>query len=220
MKTKLKAVFRKHKRVVLVILLLIIVVLLVFFIRHAGENLVVSHDFDSADMIMVLLGPIPDRVLQAADLYHQGVAPKIVFCNDHHPGSFQLAEHGIFLENTADIAKNTLLQLGVPDSVIHVFDQATASTQDEAIVLRDHLKGHPEIRSVVLVTSSYHSKRTYRIFSKAVSRGGLDVQIYTSDNPYTNFYQRRWWRDRPSAAMVLLEYLKLLNFYLIEQHRL
>lgn len=220
MKTKLPALLRKHKKVVLLMLLLIFVVSLVFFIRRAGENLVVSHDFDSADMIMVLMGPIPDRVLQAADLYHRGVAPKIVFCNDHMPGSLQLADYGIFLENAADIAKKTLLQLGVPDSVIHVLEHVTASTQDEAMVLREYLAGHPEIRSVVLVTSSYHSKRTYRIFSKAVSRGGLDVQIYASDNPYTNFYQRRWWRDRPSAAMVLLEYLKLLNFYLIEQHRL
>ncbi len=220
MNTKISAAFRKHKRAWFLLLLLLFVASLVFSIRYAGENLVVSHDFDSADMIMVLMGPIPDRVLQAADFYHRGVAPKVVFCNDHQPGSLQLAEHGIFLENTADIAKKTLLQLGVPDSVIHVLDQFTASTQDEAVVLRNYLAGHPEIRSVVLVTSSYHSKRTYRIFNKAVSRAGLEVEIYASANPYTNFRQRRWWRDRPSAAMVLLEYLKLLNFYLIEQHRL
>lgn len=210
----------KPKTILIIFILILVSGLLALFINGAGKRLVISHDFDSADMIMVLMGPIPDRVLQASDLYHHGISEKIVFCNDHQPGSQQLAEHGILLDNTAEIAKKTFLQLGVPENVIHVFDQVTASTQEEALVLRDYLMNHPEIGSVVIVTSSYHSKRTHRIFNKAVTRAGLDVKIYLSANPYTSFQQKRWWSDRPSAAMVLLEHLKLLNFYVIEQHRL
>jgi uncharacterized SAM-binding protein YcdF (DUF218 family) len=220
MKTKFFIAGRKPITIMLWIFFVLLVSYFAIFAIRAGENLVVSHNFESADLIMVLMGPIPDRVLQTSDLYHRGVADKIVFCNDHQPGALQLADYGIYLENTADIAKKTMLQLGIPDSVIHVFKHATASTQDEAVVLRDYLMNHPEISKVVLVTSSYHSKRTYRIFSKALTAAGLDVQISMSANSYTNFNQKKWWTDRPSATMVLLEHLKLMNFYLVEQHRL
>lgn len=211
--------FRKPKYMIVALLLLFLLWLLWFGIR-AGSRLVIVDEIESADLIMVLMGPIPDRALQAADLYHQGISSKIVFCNDYQPGARQLLEYQIKLDNIADIAKSTLIKLGVQAEHIHILDYFTSSTQDEAIRLRDHLMQNPEIKSVVLVTSSYHSRRTYKIFCKVFRRAGLDVDLYISENPYTDFSGERWWKDRSSATMVIFEYLKLANFYLIEQHRI
>ncbi len=191
-----------------------------WFGTRAGSWLVIADEAESVDLIMVLMGPIPDRTLQAADLYHQGVSSKIVFCNDHQPGARQLLEYQIKLDNIADIAKSTLVQLGVQAEHIHILDHFTSSTQDEAIRLRDYLLQNPGIESVVMVTSSYHSRRTYTIFSKVFRRAGLDIDLYISENPYTEFGGERWWEDRSSATMVVFEYMKLANFYLFEQHRI
>ncbi len=220
MKKNGKAIIKKPKRILFLAVLALLSVFIILFATRAAKSLVIHHEAESADMLMVLMGPIPDRVLQAADLYHREVAAKIVFCNDQQPGAPQLAARGIYLDNTSDIAKKTLSQLGVPKENIQILDCLCASTQEEAMALREFLIEHPEIKSVVVVTSSYHSKRTHRIFRKAIPGSGLDVEIYISENPYTSFRQLKWWRDRPSARMVVLEYLKLLNFYLIEQHRL
>jgi uncharacterized SAM-binding protein YcdF (DUF218 family) len=178
--------FRLPKYIIITLLLLFLLWLLWFGTR-AGTRLVIADEIESADLIMVLMGPIPDRALQAADLYHHGVSSKIVFCNDYQPGARQLLEYQIKLDNIADIAKSTLVKLGVHAEHIHILDHFTSSTQDEAIRLRDYLLQNPAIESVVLVTSSYHSRRTYTIFSKVFRRAGLDIDLYISENPYTEF---------------------------------
>lgn len=207
-------------RILFVVLFIVFIVCAFVFASRAGSRLVMAHDTESADLIMVLMGPVPDRALQTADLYHRGVSSSIVFCNDFQPGARQLLEHNIILDNIADIARNTLIKLGVLPEDIIVLDHFTASTQDEALRLRDYLLENTDIRSVILVTSSYHSRRTYKIFNKVLNRSGLDIQLSVSENPYTDFNGEKWWRDRSSATMVVFEYLKLANFYLIEQHRI
>ncbi len=219
MSINLRKIFRQPKFIIVALFALFISWILWFGAR-AGSRLVIADKIESADLIMVLMGPIPDRALQAADLYHEGVSSKIVFCNDFQPGARQLLEYEIRLDNIADIAKSTLIQLGVQAEHIHILDHFTSSTQDEAIRLRDYLLQNPDLESVVLVTSSYHSRRTYSIFSKVFRRAGLDIDLYISENPYTDFSGERWWKDRSSATMVVFEYLKLANFFLIEQHRI
>ena len=210
----------RQPKIVFVALFAVFLLWMLWFATHAGSRLVVADEVESADLIMILLGPIPDRTLQAADLYHQGVSSKIVFCNDYQPGARQLREYQIELDNIADIAKNTLVKLGVQAEHILILDHYTSSTQDEALRLREYLLENPDIKSVILVTSSYHSRRTFKIFSKAINRAGLDTDLYISKNPYTEFSGENWWKDRSSATMVIFEYLKLANFYLIEQHRI
>ncbi len=219
MSINLRKKFRQPK-FIFAALFAVFLLWMAWFGSRAGTRLVMADEIGTADLIMVLMGPIPDRALQTADLYHQGVSSKIVFCNDFQPGSRQLLEYDIKLDNIADIAKSTLVKLGVQAEHIHILDHFTSSTQDEAIRLRDHLLQNPGIESVVLVTSSYHSRRTYKIFNKVFRRAGLDIDLYISENPYTDFSGERWWKDRSSATMVVFEYLKLANFFLIEQHRI
>jgi uncharacterized SAM-binding protein YcdF (DUF218 family) len=219
MSINIHKIFRQPK-FIFVALFIIFILWALWFGTRAGSRLVIADEVESADLIMVLMGPIPDRTLQAADLYHQGVSSKIVFCNDHQPGASQLLEYQIKLDNIADIAKSTLVKLGVQAEHIHILDHFTSSTQDEAIKLRDYLIQNTGLESVVLVTSSYHSRRTYKIFSKVLRRAELDIDLYISENPHTDFSGERWWKDRSSATMVVFEYLKLANFFLIEQHKI
>ncbi|MCB9015272.1 MAG: YdcF family protein [Lentimicrobiaceae bacterium] len=198
----------------------IIFILSVLVIRNMGKYLVYGQPAVKSDLIVILLGPVPDRALQAYQLYHEGYATRIVFANEFQYGSDQLEPYGIRLENTSSILKRTLVSLGVPDTNITILDKVTASTQEEALALTEYLKSSEKIKSVLIVTSSYHSRRTSKIFQKAFDKNMLHVSIISCPSKYTDFDQSKWWRDRDSAKMVILEYLKLMNYYFIEQFKI
>lgn len=73
--------------------------------NNLGYWLIKSDQTKKADLIFILLGPVPDRALQAYDLYKAGFAEKIVFANEFQFGSEQLKPYGITLENTASVFK-------------------------------------------------------------------------------------------------------------------
>ncbi|NTW24665.1 MAG: YdcF family protein [Lentimicrobium sp.] len=189
-------------------------------IRNMGKYLVFSQKPEKSDLIVVLLGPIPDRALQAFDLYNAGYAGKILFANEFQYGADKLKPFGIELENTSSILKRTLIKLGTAEEDVIILKKITASTQEEAQAVAEYVQLHEEIRSILLVTSSYHSRRTFKIFSKALKGADREITVISSPSIYTDFNQYRWWNDRDSAKMVFLEYLKLMNYYLIEQFKL
>jgi hypothetical protein len=48
---------------------------------------------------------------------------------------------------------------------------------------------------------------------------GLDreISIYSSPSKYDTFNASQWWKDKEDIKWVVLEYLKLANFYFREQ---
>ncbi|MDY0102516.1 MAG: YdcF family protein [Lentimicrobium sp.] len=192
----------------------------VLLFGRMGKWLVKSQKPETADFIFVLLGPVPDRALQAFDLYKAGFASKIVFANEFQFGAEQLTPYGIQLENTSSIFKRTLIQLGVKAEDIEILPQTTSSTQEEAIAFREFISKNTDYQRVLLVTSSYHSRRTFFIFEKAIKQSNPDFTVVSVPSRYTAFDAEKWWKKRDNAKMVVLEYLKLLNFLLIERFRL
>ena len=53
-------------------------VFLAVFFRYAGDGIVAVDPPEKGDLIIVLMGSGPDRILGAVDLYEQGYAPCIV----------------------------------------------------------------------------------------------------------------------------------------------
>lgn len=214
--------FKKRKKTSILLCLIALLCLLVCFcvVPNMGKRLVYSQQLKQADLIFILMGSIPDRALQASDIYRQGYAKHILFANEQQFGAEKLKQYGIELETTASIIKRTLVKLGVAEKHIEALPNIATSTQDEAKLLRDYIIQHPEIKNIILVSSSYHTRRASIIFTKAMAKANLNVTIMMSENPYSDFKPVKWWKDRASSYMVLLEHLKLLNFYLREQFEL
>lgn len=211
---------REQMSVVIFALILAFLAFAIFIFNNLGKWLIKSDQSKKADLIFILLGPVPDRALQAYDLYKARFAGKIIFANEFQFGSEQLKPFGITLENTASVFKRTLIQLGVKPEDIAILPQVTSSTQEEALALREHLSNNPDIKKVLLVTSSYHSRRTAMIFKKAQKKTNPVVEIISIPSSHTAFDAEKWWKQRDSAKMVVLEYVKLMNFLLIERFRL
>ncbi len=207
-------------RMILFFLFTAVILLSIVFIRNMGNILITNDKPAKTDLIFVLLGPVPDRVQFAAELCEKFDSCKIVIANEFQAGlDIGLAEK-LKIERTAEVFKRAMILLSVPEQSIEVLENIAASTRDEAIILRNYLEKHPEIKSVTIVTSNFHTYRSKIMVEKSLSRLPQPIEIIVPDNPYSTFKPDKWWKDRYSSTMLILEYLKLINYYVSDRFAL
>ena len=82
----------------------------------AGRLLVVADPLPPrADAIVILAGSVPDRTLEAADLYRAGLAPRVVVTRERLPrGQAALRARGVHLPESDELTATALRELGVP----------------------------------------------------------------------------------------------------------
>ena len=185
-----------------------------------GEWLVTKDETAQGDIIVVLMGSVPDRTLGAVEIYQEGYSDKILMINSHMVGYDVLLERGVEVPGDAQLAHMVANSLGVPEEDLLILPAETKSTQDEAIVLREYLRENEDIDSIILVTSKYHSSRSKKIFGKALKDLDRDITLISSPSEYDNFNAKQWWKEREDFKRVVMEYLKYTNYYLHEQFQL
>jgi uncharacterized SAM-binding protein YcdF (DUF218 family) len=179
----------------------------------AARTLIVHAAMDNADAIVVLSGSsaYEERTGQAAELFHHGRAPLIVLTDDHTRGGWSSAEqrNPFFVER----ASTRLVELGVPRERIKIAAGLAASTYDEAQLLK-HYARDQGFRSVLIVTSAYHSRRALWTFRKALAGTstsvGLEHVPLGNHTPSTVF----WWLQPEGWRSVGGEYVKLVYYWM------
>lgn len=91
------------------------------------------------------------------------------------------------------------------------------STADEATALRGCLVAHGW-RSVIVVTSNYHTRRARMIWRAAVAKNEPPFAISVQGVSDGNFEPQGWWRKRRYAKSWLLELTKLTWTCLFERN--
>ena len=182
--------------------------------RFGGRVLVVSDPLPAhADAIVILAGSVPDRVLEAADLYRAGIAPRIVVTRERvRRGDLALRTHGIRFPENDELTVKALRRLGVPDRALLRLRRRATSTDSEVRTIARWACSH-RIRHLVVVTSPVHTRR-----ARLILRQGLGPRIALAVRPsrYDHFSARRWWHVRGDAKFVLTEWQKLANYWLNE----
>jgi len=207
----------KKKRALFVCIILLVI--LVVFFRYAGVGIVSNDSPEKADVIIVLMGSGPDRILGAADLYEQGYAPRIMMVENCQPGYELLKSRGVSLPRDAELAASVGVQLGVPEEAFIIIPGDACSTQDEALIVAKYLNEQAEVDKVILVSSKFHSKRSAKLFRWALAALDRDVTVLSCPTPYDDFNAAAWWRSREDAKWVVTEYVKLVNFHLLDRWR-
>ena len=105
-------------------------------------------------------------------------------------------------------------------SIITIIPGSAMSTRDEASAMSVYLDEENSIRTIMLVTSSYHSRRSKAIFRKSFSRLDDPVLIITVPSKFSEFNTRKWYADRQSAKHLIMEYTRLFYFWIWERWRL
>lgn len=178
----------------------------------AARQLIVEAPLSSADAIVVLSGSATawERALLAAELYRNGRARRIILSNDNRQGGWSSAQqrNPFFYE----ISRDELQRLGVPEEAIEVLMRPVTSTYDEALAFQIYARENG-LRSIVIVTSGYHSRRALwtfnRVFSNDVEVGLIPVKPgIQTPGPAT------WWLRPSGWQMVPGEYAKLIYYRL------
>ena len=173
--------------------------------------LIVRAPLDHADAIVVLSGSstLSERVQHAASLYAQKRAPKILLTTDNRQGGWSTAEQrNPYFHEIAIIELN---RLGVPPENVDVVRSPVSSTWEEAGVLSDYAKTH-NLRSILIVTSSYHSRRALLTFRTFFADGNTQVGIDPVETGIQTPPPATWWLHRRGWQLVLVEYLKLIYY--------
>lgn len=196
------------------LVILILLFIWIFLAYGLAWFLIVEKPLEKADAIFVLAGSAAyvERNQKAAELYKQGVAPKIFLTNDGMRGGWNEKEqrNPYYIER----ARWELTAQGVPDNAIEILPGTVAGTDEEAALFAK-IVAEKNLKSVLLVTSAYHTRRTLRTFEKAASKNDLSVELGVESpppgeqtpKPFVWWLSRRGWRD------VAGEYVKILYYW-------
>src|SRR5271165_680634 len=131
---------------------------------NIGRWLVVEDPLEKASAIAVLSGRMPSRALEAARIYRAGYASEIWLTHSTEPGA-TLAKLSVPYSGEDTYDRLILIQGGVPGGVIRVLDPPIVNTEDEVLSI-DHALQQKNERTVILVTSKVHTRRTRALWNR------------------------------------------------------
>lgn len=181
-----------------------------YLLTAVGRYLITEHPLAKADLVLVLAGQPILRVPEAARIYHEGFAPKILLTREPTlRGSEELLRMGIRFPDSQETAITILEAFRVPRSAILTIPERADSTREEMLTVARFLKSHP-VKRLIIVTSKSHTTRAYKIFATGLGPG---IHLITRPVPNDPFDPTRWWEDRADAKDVLHEYQALADFW-------
>jgi uncharacterized SAM-binding protein YcdF (DUF218 family) len=168
---------------------------------------VTADSLERADAIVVLGGEVPFRAMEAAKIYHQGLAPTIWITQGAlHEDDIELAHLGINRTPEYIYNEEVLSRLGVPSTAVQVLPQAARNTAEEVqCIARTAAAG--DIRKIILVTSNYHTRRV-KILWHALTSGKVQATVRYCSDPSDPLH---WWRSTSDAMAVSREFFGIVN---------
>jgi uncharacterized SAM-binding protein YcdF (DUF218 family) len=174
-----------------------------------ANYLVVQKPLERADAIVILSGSAEyiERTREAAEIFTKEISSKIILTDDGLSGGWnnELNRNPSWAER----ARWELIALGVREDAVEVLPTIVQGTNEEAeLIVKTAAKRG--IKSVMLVTSAYHSRRTIWSFEKAAERKNLTLTIGVlsppgKPNPF-------WWLSVNGWTTIGLEWMKTVYY--------
>ncbi len=190
------------------VVILVALALYVFRIpvlERIGSNLILQDDLVPSDAIVVLAGShTGSRMKEAARIFKKGMGKVMVFAGyTYYPG----------MDSHVGMKKYAV-KLGVPEENIFA-EKATGenSTWGEAVFNLKQLE-RLQAKSFILVTSSFHTRRSHWVYQRAIKKLGMNLILRVQPAPDPKVPFPGWWKVRTGKKNVFNEYIKF-TYYLI-----
>jgi uncharacterized SAM-binding protein YcdF (DUF218 family) len=161
-----------------------------------------SQQPEKADLIIVLGGDNGGRSHKAAELYHQGFAPRVLLTGIEG-GHVKTRSHHL------NWRASFLVEQGVPENVL-MFDALSASSWDEAVNTLHRMQSR-NLKRVLVVSDPPHLRRLDWVWRKVFAGSGKEYRLVASS--MEGWDATRWWRNEVSAQFVIMEYMKLAYYW-------
>lgn len=180
------------------LLCFVLVIGALYLLRHpllsfVGERWIVEDTLQRSDAIIELSidNFYADRATRTAEIYRQGLAPVVV------ASGLRLRPYA----GAAELMEHDLIERGVPKEKILRYPHDAENTREEAEVLAK-LADQKKWKSVIIVTSNYHTRRTRYIFRR-VFPGNISVSVAGARDG--DFDPGRWYEKRKSIKEFVRE---------------
>jgi uncharacterized SAM-binding protein YcdF (DUF218 family) len=189
-------------------LLAAVIVVVVCFLRWGGELLVAGDSMPkNANAAVILQGSTTGekaRIAGTIRLLQQGVVNQALLSvppESYWGEAVPPIAHAYLEKNYgAELA-------GKMDFCI--VGPGVDSTEQEAVALDKCIREHTW-KSIVVVTSNYHSRRAGIIWRKMIGKLDPSVRLWINEVPDPEFQPRGWWHVRLYAKTWFFEFTKLI----------
>ncbi len=172
------------------------------WLAQLGAFLKIPNNPIKADAIVVLGGDGPERLLHAADLYKKNFSSNIWIT-----GNMPLPLVPSLFER--ELARDFLIKNNIPSNSITLLN-STSTWEDSIAVAKEAKKNN--IKSILLVTSWYHSRRAFNAFERNVAKKEIALGFSAPDHP--TFTPQNWWKTEYGLTKVVEEYIKTIRYLL------
>ena len=175
------------------------------FLWGMGRFLIVSNPLVHSDAIVVLSGGGDlSRLDEAVKLYKEKYAPLLILTETGETVPSLDAPYSAVLRQDA-------MSRGVAPGDITITDRTVSSTYEEArVTLKLLRKGG--MKSVIVVTDPFHSRRAEVIFDDVFRSSGIQVAIHPVAADW--YHASTWWMSGSGRRDTVLEYSKLFGYLL------
>lgn len=173
-------------------------------LSEISEYLFCADDPTPADLIIVFGGTRLERAERAAELYHNGMAPRILFTGG------DTSKTGVA---EALRLRQRAMELGVPAEAILVETDSTTTDASihRTVNLIEQLFGWSQLQSVILVSAPHHMRRVKLSMRQQIP--GY-VQLTCCPDNRTDLRPENWWHSPAGLAAVARELEKVRTYAL------
>jgi uncharacterized SAM-binding protein YcdF (DUF218 family) len=209
----------KWPQIIFFIVLFSLVILFLsdeYLLRQIGHLLVFEQTPQKADVIVVLNGRDTERSLAAVDLYNRGYSKLILMARgSKQPGSDEFWKRVGSDWNSKIFFQRAIEAMGIPHTSFKMIGHGVTSTYDEAKVAKRFVNKNG-YKSILLVTSKWHSKRAYLTFRSVFDKDTeAKKRITIHPSKYDTFDPDNWWKTGVDAELVFGEYVRLIYYILM-----
>lgn len=183
---------------------LAILVVAVLVAANAGRFLVVE-DRHKADVILVLEGETDRRPARGLELLRQGYAPRLILDSGQYTRLYHATGPQLAQEFVASLPPEEA-------SATSVCQVAARSTKEEAQQAARCLDA-VGARTVLLVTSDYHTRRARATFQREIPDRQFGIAAATDSAEFDT----AWWRQRQWAKRAFDEWVRLVWWTVVER---
>ena len=150
-----------NKRIRVVILIFVLVIFVLIGL-NLGKFLVESDELEKSDVIVVFSGDNGPRTERAVELLKEGYADYLILSGGKVYDDVTMAE----------LMKNHAIKLGVDENKI-LIDNEASTTNENAEFTTDIIEEN-NFKSVIVVTSDYHTRRSKLAMEKSLENTLID----------------------------------------------
>lgn len=184
----------------------ILVLAAIFLIVQSGAHLTIDHP-ERSDAILVLGGDRNDvRYWRGLELLRAGYGRQMIL-DEGAERTFGRT----YAEHATEFAARTAGKQASQISVCVIQEDSTVGETADAGKCLAQLQPPP--RTVLIVTSDYHTRRAFSIFRRRLPQYHWSVTPVYDDH----FFGQPWWKQREWAKTTLMEWQKLLWWELWER---